>query len=96
MVFRIVTADLDDGRMDQINQVIVMMSFNVFGGTQVNDIVQTVIFIGKDPFFIREAVQTGSEPYGSRGNGIEGVQALSVTGRIADAGVGVELPQKSS
>ena len=40
-------------------------------------------------------MQTGSKPYGSRGNGIEGVQALSVTGRIADAGVGVAMANGS-
>ena len=73
MVFRIVTADLDDGWMDQINQVIVMMSFNVFGGTQVNDIVQTVIFIGKDTLVFRKTVQltANTDGCGCDGKSIE-------------------------
>ena len=78
MVFRIVTADLDDGRMNQVDQVVVMMGFDVFGGAQVNDVVQAVIFIGKDPFVLRKPVQSGAEPYGGGGNGVEGVQARTV------------------
>lgn len=50
VVLCIITTNLYDGRMDQIDQVIVLMGFHVLMRTQVDDVIHTIIFIGKNSF----------------------------------------------
>ena len=92
VVLNIVARDFHNGRVNQINQIIVAVNILKGADTQVDDAVYGVILVEENSLF-RVGAQHLGQPDGIPALEVEGTQHSPVAGGVADSEIGAVLLQ---